>query len=242
VDVRVGRRAGEVRPADGDGHELVLSSRVGSETVAFDRILVAVGRSPRTSGLGLDAVGLQVGARGAVGVDRRLRTSASGVFASGDVTGLLPFTHVAAHHARVATPNALFQARSKAHDVLPWVTFTDPELARVGLTEAQARECWGDRAVVAEFDYGGLDRAITAGEAYRFAKLVGDPCRRLVGATVAAPRGGDAIAEPVAWVSRRAKIDAVSQAVHALPHARGATGARPTRSSPPATRLPGYAR
>jgi pyruvate/2-oxoglutarate dehydrogenase complex dihydrolipoamide dehydrogenase (E3) component len=217
VDVRVGRRATEVLPGRENGNELVLDSRDGWETVVFDRILVAVGRSPRTSGLGLDAVGVQVDTRGAVGVDRRLRTSASGVFAIGDVTGLLPFTHVAAHHARVATPNALFHTRTKVHDVLPWVTFTDPELARVGLTEAQARECWSDRAVVAEFDYGGLDRAITAGEAYGFAKLVGDPRRRLVGATVAAPGGGDTVAELVAWVARRAKIDAVSQTVHAYP-------------------------
>jgi pyruvate/2-oxoglutarate dehydrogenase complex dihydrolipoamide dehydrogenase (E3) component len=217
VDVRVGRRAHEARAASDNGHELLLDGPGGSETVAFDRILVATGRAPRTDGLGLDAAGVRVDDRGAVVVDPRLRTSGRGIYAVGDVTGLLPFTHVAAHHARVATPNALFHARSKISDTIPWVTFTDPEVARVGMTEAEARERWGDRVVVAESDYASLDRAITAGEAYGFAKLVAGPRGRLVGATVAAPGGGDAIAELTAWVTRGERIDAVSRTVHAYP-------------------------
>ena len=217
VDVRTDRRASEVRAAGDGGHELALDGPQGTETVAFDRILVATGRSPRTDGLGLDTVGVRVDERGAVLVDRRLRSSARGIYAVGDVTGLLPFTHVAAHHARVAAPNALFHTRTKTSGTLPWVTFTDPEVARVGLTETEAREQWGDRVVIAESDYHELDRAITSGEAYGFAKLVGDPRGRLIGATVAAPGGGEAIAELTAWVSQRAKIDAVSRTVHAYP-------------------------
>jgi pyruvate/2-oxoglutarate dehydrogenase complex dihydrolipoamide dehydrogenase (E3) component len=100
---------------------------------------------------------------------------------------------------------------------IPWVTFTDPEVARVGMTEAEARERWGDRVVVAESDYASLDRAITAGEPYGFAKLVAGPRGRLLGATVAAPGGGEAIAELTAWVTRGDKIDAVSRTVHAYP-------------------------
>jgi pyruvate/2-oxoglutarate dehydrogenase complex dihydrolipoamide dehydrogenase (E3) component len=91
------------------------------------------------------------------------------------------------------------------------------EVGRVGLTEAQARERWGDRVVTVESDYGTLDRAITGGEAYGFAKLVGEPRGRLVGATVAAPGGGEAIAELTAWTARGGKIDAVSRTVHAYP-------------------------
>ena len=216
VDVRTGRRASEVRAAS-DGHELVLDGPDGTETVAFDRILVATGRSPRTDDLALDTVGVRVDDRGAVSVDSRLRTSTRGIYAVGDVTGLLPFTHVAAHHARIATPNALFHTRTRTSGTLPWVTFTDPEVARVGLTESEARERWGDRVVIAESDYITLDRAITSGEAYGFAKLVGDPRGRLVGATVAAPGGGEAIAELTAWVSRGEKLDAVSRTVHAYP-------------------------
>jgi pyruvate/2-oxoglutarate dehydrogenase complex dihydrolipoamide dehydrogenase (E3) component len=85
------------------------------------------------------------------------------------------------------------------------------------LSEAQARERWGGRIRIAESDYATLDRAIAAGEAYGFAKLIADPRGRLVGATVAAPGGGEAIAELTAWVSRRAKIDAMSRTVHAYP-------------------------
>jgi pyruvate/2-oxoglutarate dehydrogenase complex dihydrolipoamide dehydrogenase (E3) component len=217
VDVRLARRAREAREANDGGYELLLDGPGGTETVGFERILVATGRSPRTDGLGLDTVGVRVDERGAVLVDPRLRTSARGIFAVGDVTGLLPFTHVAAHHARIATPNALFHIRSKVSGTLPWVTFTDPEVARVGMTEADARERWGDRVVIAESDYAALDRAITAGEAYGFAKLVAGPRGRLLGATVAAPGGGEAIAELTAWVTRGEKIDAVSQTVHAYP-------------------------
>ncbi len=217
IDVRLGSRALEVG-ACGDGtRELRLDGSPTPDAIVFDRILVATGRVPRTDHLGLDSVGVNVDEHGAVIVDRRLRTSARGIYAVGDVTGLLPFTHVAAHHARVATPNALFHARGEISHTLPWVTFTDPEVARVGLTEAQARQRWGDQTIVTESDYETLDRAITAGKAYGFAKLVADPRRRLVGATVAAPAGGEAIAELTAWVARCEKIDAVSRTVHAYP-------------------------
>lgn len=209
VDVRLGHAAAIF--ASG---KLTLAS---GDPVAFDRVLVATGRAPRTAELGLDVAGVATDASGAVEVDARLRTSARGIYAVGDVTGLVPFTHVAAHHARVATPNALFHTRTNVSDTLPWVTFTDPEVARVGLSEAQARERWGDRAIVAEHDYAGLDRAITAGERHGFARLVADPRGRLVGATVAAPGGGEAIAELTAWISRGEKLAAVSRSVHAYP-------------------------
>jgi pyruvate/2-oxoglutarate dehydrogenase complex dihydrolipoamide dehydrogenase (E3) component len=117
----------------------------------------------------------------------------------------------------VATVNALFHARREISDTLPSVAFTDPEVARVGLTEARARERFGDGVIVATSDYASLDRAIAAGEAYGFAKLVADPRGRLVGATVAAPAAGEAIAGLTAWVSRGARIDDVSRTVHAYP-------------------------
>ena len=215
VAVRCGARALAVAPTgDGPSGELVLGP---DERVPFDRILVAAGREPRIDGLGLDTVGVELDARGAVRVDERLGTTAPRIFAAGDVTGLLPFTHVAAHHARVATPNALFHTRTRVSRTIPWVTFTDPEVARVGLSEAQARERWGDRVQVADFDYAHLDRAITEGRASGMVKLVGDRRGRLVGATVAAPGAGEAIAELTAWIRQGASIDAISQTVHAYP-------------------------
>lgn len=210
VDVRTGVRAdavsdGALRLCDGSA-------------VRFDRVIAALGRRPTTAGLGLEAIGARTDERGAVIVDQRLRTTARGVYAVGDVTGALAFTHVAAYHARVATVNALFGGRGRVHyDAVPWVTFTDPEVGRVGVTEAQARERWGDDVAVSRFDYADLDRAIAAGQAYGFAKLVGDPRGRLVGATVCAPSGGEAIAELAAWISRRARIRDVSRTVHAYP-------------------------
>jgi pyruvate/2-oxoglutarate dehydrogenase complex dihydrolipoamide dehydrogenase (E3) component len=239
IDLRLGARAERVARYD-DGYAVAVQ---GSEQdpLRCDQILAATGRTPRTEGLALETVAVNTRADGAVVVDSRLRTTAPSIFAVGDVTGLLPFTHVAAHHARVATPNALFHTRSTVDDVIPWVTFTDPEVARVGLTEQQARERWGDRVSIAAHDYSTLDRAITSGEAYGFAKLVAGPRRRLVGATVAAPASGEAIAELTAWVSRGAKLDAVSQTVHAYPTlaegpARAADAQLAARYSSPSVR------
>ena len=213
VDVRLGSPARAVTKSGGESGLVV-----GADRIPFDRLLVAAGRSPSTDGIGLEAIGARTDGRGAIVVDERLRTTAKGVYAVGDVTGALPFTHVAAYHARVATPNALFALRRKVnYQAVPWATFTDPEVGRVGLTEQDARERWGDRAVIAGFDYAGSDRAITAGHARGFAKLVGDQRGRLVGATVAAPAGGEAIAELAAYVAARARIDAVSRQVHAYP-------------------------
>lgn len=210
IDVRTGVAAEAV--TDGG---LRLS---GGDRVSFDRILVAVGRRPRTGGLGLDAAAVRTDASGAVTVDERLRTSAPRIFAVGDVTGALPFTHVAAYHARIATVNALFGARGRtSYAAVPWVTFTDPEVGRVGLTEADARRRWGEAASATSFDYSELDRAVTAGETGGFATLVGDPRRRLVGATVCAPAGGEAIAELAAWIAHGRRIDDVSRTVHAYP-------------------------
>lgn len=214
VRVLVGARATAIRQA-GHHYELVLDG--GQAPVEFDRVLVVTGRRPRTTDLGLEAVGVELKEGGAVAVDARLRTSARRIYAVGDVTGLLPFTHVAAHHARIATPNALFAARQKVSITVPWVTFTDPEVARIGLTEEQAREQWDERTQIAESDYAALDRALTSGQAYGFAKLVGDPRGRLVGATVCAPAGGEVIAELTAWISRGAQISDVSRTIHAYP-------------------------
>ncbi|MGH2804863.1 MAG: dihydrolipoyl dehydrogenase family protein, partial [Thermoleophilaceae bacterium] len=203
VEVQTRARAREVRASPGGAGVLALDPPTGGapRELEFDRLLVAAGRRPVSAGIGLEALGIETSASGAIPVDRLLRTGAPGVFAAGDVTGVLPFTHVAAYHARVASINALFRARRKVdYRAVPWVTFTDPEVARVGLSEAQARRRWGERARAVEFDYARLDRAVTADRALGFAKLVGDRRGRLVGATVAAPAAGESIAELAAWI------------------------------------------
>jgi len=217
VDVRLRTRAVEVLRAPEGPPALVLEGPHGCETVPFDRILVATGRRPRTAGIGLDLAGVEIDARGAIAVDDRLRTSAPRIFAAGDVTGELPFTHVAAAHGRLVVPNALFHARRRfERDPIPWVTFTDPEVARVGLSESQAAERHGE-VVVERHDYRESDRAIAAGTAYGFAKLVADTRGRLLGATIAAPAAGEAIAELAARMRAGGKIEDISQTVHAYP-------------------------
>lgn len=213
VDVRLSTAA--LRVEAGSDRHLVVS---GEEAIPFDRILLAVGRRPATAGLGLEGAGVELAEDGAVRVDATLRTSAAGVFAAGDVTGDLPFTHVAGTHGRIVVANALFHARARFdRTAVPWVTFTDPEIGRVGLTEAQARVRFGDRVRVARQDYADLDRAVTAGAAYGFAKLVAGPRGRLVGATVAAPGGGEAIDALALRLARGDTIGDISRQVHAYP-------------------------
>lgn len=253
VDVRLGTRAtlvvaGEVHlEADGGGNGHGASgapARLAASRVPFDRILVAAGRRPDTECLGLEAVGVEVDPNGAIRVDRRLRTGARGVYAAGDVTGELPFTHVAAYHARIAVANALFGLAQRVdYRAVPWVTFTDPEVARVGLSEADARQRWGRFTQVARYPYAELDRAIVAGETEGFAKLVSDPRGRLVGATVAATSAGEAVGELATRIASRGTIVGLSQAVHAYPtFAEGAVRAAEERAlrrwtAPPARAL-----
>jgi pyruvate/2-oxoglutarate dehydrogenase complex dihydrolipoamide dehydrogenase (E3) component len=190
----------------------------GGERVEFDRLLVALGRRPQTDGLGLEEVGVELTPSGAVQVDERLRTTGKRILAAGDVTGQLYFTHVAGYHGIVAAANALFHARQSVdHSTVPWVTFTDPEIARVGATEAQARERLGSEPLVFRHNYSESDRALTAGEAQGFAKLVCDRRGHLLGATIVGPAAGESIAEVARLVRERKKAASLSQQVHAYP-------------------------
>ncbi|MBA2350041.1 MAG: FAD-dependent oxidoreductase [Solirubrobacterales bacterium] len=214
VELRLGASLSAARR---EGEEVVLTLEDGEELRA-DRVLVAAGRKPRTEGFGLELIGVETDDRGAVQTDATMRTANRRVFAVGDVVATLPFTHAAAHHARVATLNALFGLRRSAEKAtIPWVTFTDPEVAHVGMTEAQAREEWGDDITLARAGFDELDRAITAGATTGFALLVGDDKRRLVGATIVGRGAGESIAELTAWISQGEKIDVVSNTVHAYP-------------------------
>ena len=186
--------------------------------VVVDSILVAGGRRPRTAGLGLDRAGVGLTRSGAIQVDGRMRTSARGVYAAGDVTDILPFTHVAAHQAGTGTLNALFWLpRQVRYLAMPYVVFTDPEVARVGLRAAQARARWGHRAVSTRLSLGDVDRAITAGRTDGWVSLVADPQSRLVGATVVAPHAGEVIGELAGMVARRARLTDLYGIVHPYP-------------------------
>ena len=214
IAVHRGTRVEQVQDtADGTGALVAQGARI-----EFDRLLVAVGRTCRVDGLGLEDVGVELTDAGAVAVDDRLRTTGDRIWAAGDVTGQLNFTHVAAYHALVATVNALFRARRTVdHSTVPWVTFSDPEVARVGLTEAQARERLGRQPLVFRYDYADSDRALATAEPHGFVKLVSDRRGRLLGATLVAPSAGESIVEVARLAREESKLAALSQQVHAYP-------------------------
>lgn len=200
------------RVADGTLH---LSS---GETVEVDRILVATGRRPRSTDLGLAAAGVRCTEQGHVVIDGLMRTSNRRIYAAGDVTGTLPFTHVAGVQGGYAATNALLGLRRRIdYAAVPWVTFTDPEVARVGATLAQARQRHGTRARAERLSHDHVDRAITDGRTDGFTQLVRGPGGRLLGATVVSPRAGETIAELAAAIRRGAKVRDVASTVHPYP-------------------------
>ena len=139
IRICLGHEARKIRESSG-GYEIILiHPEKGSETVGFDQILIATGRTPNIEGLQLETAGVKFSSQGIL-VDAYLRTKAKHIFACGDVAGHFLFTHTAAHQARTVLRNALFPGNSKIdYRVVPWSTFTDPEVARVGLNEAEAK-------------------------------------------------------------------------------------------------------
>lgn len=217
VDVRLGTTAVAARRT-ANGGEVTIKHDGRRDSVSFDHLLVAVGRTPVTEGLGLAAVGVETTADGHVAVDERMATTGTRIFAAGDVAGGPPFTHVAAYEAGLVVTNALFHLRRTAeYERVPWVTFTDPEVARVGLTEEQARDRFGKGAIVSRFDHDRLDRAVIAARTDGFTKVVADPKGRIVGATIVSPVAGETVAEVAAFISLGGGIDDLSQTVHAYP-------------------------
>jgi len=208
-----------VRVEDGaDSRHLVVERDGREHRLGFDRLLVALGRRPTVEGIGLEEAGIDLDERGAVAVDDRLRTSNKRVYAGGDVTMRLPFTHTAATHGGRVVQNALFNLRQSVdHERIPWVTFTDPEVARIGLSVAEARERFGPKTRVRTSHHADLDRAVTADATGGFATLVGDPRGRIVGATIVGPRAGETIGEVVAWMAGKAKLSTIVYATHAYP-------------------------
>jgi pyruvate/2-oxoglutarate dehydrogenase complex dihydrolipoamide dehydrogenase (E3) component len=229
IAVRTGARVEAAEAAPGGGIRLKLS---GGAPVQARRLLVAVGRTPGTDLLGTDAAGIRTDGRGFIVTDDHLATTAPGVYAAGDVTGRLPFTHAAYAMGRIAAANALNRRRAGTYTDtgIPRVIFTDPEVAQVGLTEAQAA---GMDARVAYLPMKELDRAITAGRTDGFVKLIARPRRlpgrllghrignwgggRVLGATIVAARAGEMIHEPALAIRTGMFTGRLAQTVHAYP-------------------------
>ncbi|MEO0492011.1 MAG: FAD-dependent oxidoreductase [Actinomycetota bacterium] len=220
VEILTGTTIGAVAPS---GAEVHLTAR--ERTIAVDQLLVAVGRTPNTEGLGLEDLGATLDERGHVETDDRLQTGISGVYAVGDVTGKLPFTHAADEMGRLAAGNALkkgIRGRYRTHHT-PWVTFTSPEVARVGMTEAEAAATGSARVV--ELPMSEMDRAITDGREDGFIMLITGPKLvtrhagggNVIGATIVADRAGEMINEVAFAMRTRAFAGRLAQTVHAYP-------------------------
>jgi pyruvate/2-oxoglutarate dehydrogenase complex dihydrolipoamide dehydrogenase (E3) component len=221
VSLRTGAAVARVEPLAGSGVRLHLAGGAVLEAAA---LLVAVGRSPMTKDLDLDAAGLATDERGFVRVDDRLRTNVRGVFAAGDVAVPLQFTHVAYETGRLAADNALAHLPVRRFHAgrVPWVTFTDPEVARVGMTETQAADRGGRVAFVPMRE---VDRAVSADRTEGYLKLIVGPRKvlgrtaggRVLGATVVAPRAGEMIHEIVLALASGMFPARLALATHAYP-------------------------
>ncbi len=198
-----------------EGASTVIHGQDGSRIVADD-LFVAAGRRPNTAGLETERAGVELN-RGAVRVNARLQTTERGIWAAGDVTGGLQFTHVADYMARIVVQNALTPLKTRAsYRHVPWVTYTDPEVARVGLTEAQA-EAQGERPQVFRRDFADLDRAIVDGATAGFAKIVTRRDGRILGATIVGRGAGELIMEIVLAMRFSIPLPKLAGVIHPYP-------------------------
>lgn len=220
VTMREGVSVTGVAPAPDDGVALAVRTESGPEVVAGSHLLVATGRRVSFDGLDLERAGIAVGDRGRLVLDARLRTSNRRVFAVGDAAGGPQFTHVAGAHAGVVIRNVLFRLPAKAdHSAVPRVTYTAPELAQVGPTEAELRAagtCFG----VLRWSFADNDRAQAERSVEGFTKALVAPNGRILGATVVGDAAGDLVAVWGLALARRLKVGALA----------GLTVAYPTRS------------
>ncbi|GET40647.1 dihydrolipoyl dehydrogenase family protein [Microseira wollei] len=189
----------------------------GTQKITVDEILVAAGRMPNVESLNLEAAGVEVGERG-IRVNEKLQTTNPRIYACGDVIGGYQFTHVAGYEASVVLKNALFFPVTKAnYRVIPWATFTDPELARVGLTEKQAKERYGDDIYVLKQEFAGVDRAQAEAATKGFAKIITRGNGEILGAHLVGASAGELLHEIVLAMSNNLKVSALSGIIHIYP-------------------------
>lgn len=220
VDVCVNSKCKEVVVKNGKNYMLVEKDGE-TEQVEFDQLLVAVGRAANTKGFGLEDIGVKLGPRGTVEVDQCLRTTAhKNIYACGDVAGPFQFTHTAAHQAWYCAVNALFSPFKKFkvdYSVIPWATFTDPEVARVGLNEKDAKE-QGIPYDVATYGIDDLDRAIADSEDKGYVKVLTPPGKdKILGVTIVGYHAGDLIAEYVLAMKHGLGLNQILGTIHIYP-------------------------
>jgi pyruvate/2-oxoglutarate dehydrogenase complex dihydrolipoamide dehydrogenase (E3) component len=198
---------------DGSGIHLTA----GGKEIVCDGVLVAVGRRPNVDGLGLEKAGVKYGKQG-IQVDRNLRTSQPHIYAAGDCLGGFQFSHYAGWQGFIAVRNALLPGSSKGiTDQVPWTTFTDPEIAHVGMTEEQARQKLGDDVLINTWPMKRVDRALNEAEATGFLKLVYRKDWKLLGVTIVAAEAGEMVNEWVVAMKHNFKVDELASVIHVYP-------------------------
>jgi dihydrolipoamide dehydrogenase len=203
------------------GEKVLLAEHAGQEVrIPFDAVLVAVGRVANTQGYGLEELGIGTTRARTVETDEYLQTIYPNITAAGDVAGPYQFTHTAAHQAWYAAVNALFGSfrRFKAdYRVIPWTTFTEPEVARVGLNEQDAREKKIE-VTVTRYGIDDLDRAIADGEAHGFVKVLTQPgTDKILGVTLVGEHAGDLLAEYVLAMKQNIGLGKILGTIHTYP-------------------------
>ena len=206
---------------EGDAQYLVVRSQNGEEMkLPFDALLCAVGRTARTEGFGLEEIGISVSSQHTIETNGWLQTIYPNIYACGDVAGPYQFTHTAAHQAWYASVNALFGSikRFKAdYSVIPWTTFTDPEVARVGLSENEAKQR-GITYEVSRFSLKELDRAIADEAAHGFVKVLTVPGKdRILGVCIVSVHASDLLAEFVLAMKYGLGLNKILGTIHTYP-------------------------
>ena len=215
IDVRVGHRAVRVEK------DALICEREGQTTsIGFDALLCALGRTPNTAGYGLEELGIPVTKARTVETNEYLQTLYPNIYACGDVAGPYQFTHTAAHQAWFASVNALFGSFRKFrvdYSVIPWATFTDPEVARVGLNETEAAER-GIAVEVTRYGIDDLDRAIADDAAHGMVKVLTVPGRdRILGATIVGEHAGELIVEFITAIKQGIGLNKILGTIHIYP-------------------------
>ena len=199
---------------------MVCDTERGEVSIDFDQLLIALGRQANVKGFGLEALKVKLAAKGTVEADEFLRTNYPNIYVCGDVAGPYQFTHVAAHQAWYAAVNALFSPLKSFrvdYSVIPWATFTDPEVARVGLNELEAKE--NDIAYeVCTYGIDDLDRAIADSEAHGLVKVLTVPGKdKILGVTIVGTHAGDLIAEFVMAMKWGLGMNKILGTIHIYP-------------------------
>ncbi|MFN3919414.1 MAG: FAD-dependent oxidoreductase [Methylohalobius sp.] len=220
IDCRLEHKA--LRFLEEGGEKILLAEHAGRQVrLPFDQVLLALGRCANTEGLGLEELGIPITPQQhTVETDESLQTCYPNIYACGDVAGPFQFTHVGAYQAQIAVQNALFGNLWKTYadySVIPWATFTDPEVARVGLSETEAK-AKGIAHEVTRYDFKELDRAIADGETSGFVKLITPPGKdKILGVTIVGEHAGDLLAEFVLAMKQGIGINKLFGTIHAYP-------------------------